>query len=300
MIATSTTPTTGPSVVVLDTLAGYSAHLENERRTGRTVGVVLTMGALHRGHAALISRASSECEVVAVSIFVNPTQFAEASDLTSYPRTLDADVDVATSAGASIVFAPAVTEMYPGWPVPSATTVSVRGLAERWEGLSRPGHFDGMATVVTKLLSASGRCRTYFGEKDFQQLAIVRSVVRDLSMPVDVVGCATVREPDGLALSSRNARLDSDQRTAALCLSHALRAGSIALAGGADRSGVEAAMVDVVAREPQVTLDYAVLVDAATLEQADEAPSTGSLRLLIAATVAGVRLIDNCDPLGPV
>ena len=300
MIATSTTPTTGPSVVVLDTLAGYSAHLENERRTGRTVGVVLTMGALHRGHAALISRASSECEVVAVSIFVNPTQFAETADLTSYPRTLDADVDVATSAGASIVFAPAVTEMYPGWPVPSATTVSVRGLAERWEGLSRPGHFDGMATVVTKLLSASGRCRTYFGEKDFQQLAIVRSVVRDLSMPVDVVGCATVREPDGLALSSRNARLDSDQRTAALCLSHALRAGSIALAGGADRSGVEAAMVDVVAREPQVTLDYAVLVDAATLEQADEAPSTGSLRLLIAATVAGVRLIDNCDPLGPV
>ena len=300
MITNSTTPTTGPSVVVLDTLAGYSAHLENERRTGRTVGVVLTMGALHRGHAALISRASSECEVVAVSIFVNPTQFAETADLTSYPRTLDADVDVATSAGASIVFAPAVTEMYPGWPVPSATTVSVRGLAERWEGLSRPGHFDGMATVVTKLLSASGRCRTYFGEKDFQQLAIVRSVVRDLSMPVDVVGCATVREPDGLALSSRNARLDPDQRAAALCLSHALRAGSIALAGGADRSGVEAAMVDVVAGEPQVTLDYAVLVDAATLEQADEAPSTGSLRLLIAATVARVRLIDNCDPLGPV
>ena len=300
MIATSTTPTTGPSVVVLDTLAGYSAYLEDERRTGRTVGVVLTMGALHRGHAALISRASSECEVVAVSIFVNPTQFAEASDLTSYPRTLDADVDMATLAGASIVFAPAVTEMYPGWPVPPATTVSVRGLAEQWEGLSRPGHFDGMATVVTKLLSASGRCRTYFGEKDFQQLAIVRSVARDLSLPVDVVGCATVRESDGLALSSRNARLDSDQRTAALCLSHALRAGSIALAGGADRSGVEAAMVDVVAREPQVTLDYAVLVDAATLEQADEAPSTGSLRLLIAATVAGVRLIDNCDPLGPV
>ncbi len=300
MITNSTTPTTGPSVVVLDTLAGYSAHLENERRTGRTVGVVLTMGALHRGHAALISRASSECEVVAVSIFVNPTQFAETADLTSYPRTLDADVDVATSAGASIVFAPAVTEMYPGWPVPSATTVSVRGLAERWEGLSRPGHFDGMATVVTKLLSASGRCRTYFGEKDFQQLAIVRSVVRDLSMPVDVVGCATVREPDGLALSSRNARLDPDQRAAALCLSRALRAGSSALAGGADRSGVEAAMVDVVAGEPQVTLDYAVLVDAATLEQADEAPSTGSLRLLIAATVARVRLIDNCDPLGPV
>ena len=300
MIATSTTPTTGPSVVVLDTLVGYSAYLEDERRTGRTVGVVLTMGALHRGHAALISRASSECEVVAVSIFVNPTQFAEASDLTNYPRTLDADVDMATLAGASIVFAPAVTEMYPGWPVPPATTVSVRGLAEQWEGLSRPGHFDGMATVVTKLLSASGRCRTYFGEKDFQQLAIVRSVARDLSLPVDVVGCATVRESDGLALSSRNARLDSDQRTAALCLSRALRAGSIALAGGADRSGVEAAMVDVVAREPQVTLDYAVLVDAATLEQADEAPSTGSLRLLIAATVAGVRLIDNCDPLGPV
>jgi pantoate--beta-alanine ligase len=285
--------TTAPPVT--DTFAGLSARLDEERRVGRRVGVVLTMGALHDGHVALIRQASAECDVVAVSVFVNPTQFSDPTDLTNYPRTLDADVALATAAGADVVFAPTVTEVYPDWPTPPATTVSVRALADRWEGASRPGHFDGVATVVAKFLSAVGRCRTYFGDKDFQQLAVVRRVARDLSLPVEVVGCPTVREPDGLALSSRNRRLSADERTAAVSLSRALAAGAEAWAGGADRAGVEAAMAAVVAVEPLVHLDYAVLVDADDLERAD-AGGAGPLRLLIAAMVGPVRLIDNLDP----
>ena len=221
------TTTTAP--LVTGTFAGLSARLDEERRAGRRVGVVLTMGALHDGHASLIRRAAAECDVVAVSVFVNPTQFADPSDLTNYPRTLDTDVALAAGAGAHVVFAPPVAEVYPDWPTPPATTVSVRALVDRWEGASRPGHFDGVATVVTKLLSAAGRCRTYFGEKDFQQLAVVRRVARDLSLPAEVIGCPTVREHDGL----------------------------------------EAAMAGVVGREPLVHLDYAVLVDAGDLEPAD-------------------------------
>ena len=207
--------------------------------------------------------------MVAVSVFVNPTQFGDPSDLTSYPRTLDADVAVAAAAGAALVFAPSVAEMYPDWPAPPATTVTVPALGDRWEGASRPGHFDGVATVVAKLLAAAGRCRTYFGEKDFQQLAVVRRVVRDLSLPVEVVGCPTVREPDGLALSSRNVRLGPDERRAAVCLSRALPAGADGLVAGGERpaDGVEAAMAAVVADEPLVDLDYAVLVDADDLDR---------------------------------
>jgi pantoate--beta-alanine ligase len=284
---------------VVDSLARFSAVLDGERAAGRSVGVVLTMGALHRGHASLIRRAAEECDVVAVSVFVNPTQFAESADLGAYPRTLDADVVTAASAGASLVFAPSVEEMYPGWPDPPATTVSVAALGRRWEGVSRPGHFDGVATVVVKLLSAAGRCRTYFGEKDFQQLAIVRRAVTDLSLPVDVVGCATVREADGLALSSRNVRLSADERAAATCLSRALRAGASALEAGAGRDGVERAMADVVAGEPGVALDYAALVDARDLEPASGSGEGRPLRLIIAATVGPVRLIDNLDPRSP-
>jgi pantoate--beta-alanine ligase len=287
---------TTAGVDVVDSLVGFSTRLDAERRAGRTVGVVLTMGALHRGHAALVARAAAECDVVAVTVFVNPTQFAEAADLSNYPRTLDADVDVAAAAGASVVFAPSIDEVYPGWPAPPATTVSVHGLTERWEGVSRPGHFDGVATVVVKLLSAAGRCRTYFGEKDFQQLAVVRRVVADLSLPVAVVGCPTVREQDGLALSSRNLRLAVEERAAAAVLHRALCAGADTLTAGGDREAVERAVVETVAAEPRVALDYAALVDARDLEPAGDLSPDRPLRLLVAATVGPVRLIDNVDP----
>ena len=299
------TPTsTVDGVVVTGTVADLGYRLDAERRAGRSVGVVLTMGALHDGHASLIGRAVAECDVVVVSVFVNPTQFADPADLTNYPRTLEHDLEEAGRAGADLVFAPSVSEIYPDWPAPAATTVTVRALGDRWEGLSRPGHFDGVATVVAKLLAMAGPCRTYFGEKDFQQLAIVRRVVRDLSLPVEVVGCPTVREPDGLALSSRNVRLSAAERAAAVSLSRALADGAATLRAGGDRTAVEAVMAAVVGAEPLVELDYGVLVDADDLEPADGGhvrrwEDGRPLRLLIAAQVGPVRLIDNVDPRSP-
>ena len=290
---------TAPHVEVTGAAVEFTGRLDAERRSGRRVGVVLTMGALHDGHASLIARAVAECDVVAVTIFVNPTQFAQPADLARYPRTLEADLEMAAGAGAGLVFAPPVAEIYPDWPAPQATTVSVHSLGERWEGPSRPGHFDGVTTVVAKLLAMAGRCRTYFGEKDFQQLAIVRRMVRDLALPIEVVGCPTVREADGLAMSSRNARLSPAERGAATALSRALAAGSEALRAGADRTVVESAMAAAVATEPLVSLDYAVLVDADDLEPTEPDGQDGRpLRLLIAAQVGPVRLIDNLDPRG--
>ena len=243
---------------VIETVAEYSEALDAVRRSGRTVGVVPTMGALHDGHRALIARATSECDVVAVSVFVNPTQFGDPSDLADYPRPLEADLETVASAGAQLVFAPSVAEMYPDPPGTVATSVSVPALGARWEGASRPGHFDGVATVVVKLLSAAGRCRAYFGEKDFQQLALVTRVVRDLALPTEVVGCPTVRDPDGLALSSRNARLDPDQRRAALVLSRALGPGPNDWPPGPDRRRWKTVMEQVVSSaNPAVELDYA-------------------------------------------
>lgn len=285
-------------VAVLETVEEYSRALDAIRLSGRSVGVVPTMGALHDGHRSLIERAALECDVVAVSIFVNPTQFGSATDLAHYPRTLAADLDIVASAGGHLVFAPSVEEMYPDQPGGDQTVVSAPLLAARWEGASRPGHFDGVATVVVKLLSAAGPCRAYFGEKDFQQLALVRRVVRDLAIPTEVVGCPTVRDHDGLALSSRNVRLSPDQRRAALVLHRALRSASTSMVRGEeDPSAVEALMARVVESEPEVTLDYAVVVYADDLEPARTCAAIDRpLRLLIAAGVDPVRLIDNCDP----
>ncbi len=289
-----TTTLVGPPVV--ETIAEYAEALDAVRLSGRTVGVVPTMGALHDGHRSLIQRAAAECDVVAVSIFVNPTQFGDPADLANYPRTFDTDVRAIASSGGQLVFAPSVAEMYPDPPGTAPTTVSVPALSARWEGASRPGHFDGVATVVVKLLSAAGRCRAYFGEKDFQQLALVHRLVRDLALPTRVVGCPTVRDPDGLALSSRNRRLDPDQRRAALVLSRALRAGADRWAGGAGADDVEAAMAQAVAGEPRVDLDYAALVTADDLQPARSSAAERPLRLIVAATVGPVRLIDNLDP----
>jgi pantoate--beta-alanine ligase len=287
-------------VEVFDTVAGYSAALDAVRAGGGTVGIVPTMGALHAGHASLIRQAAAECDVVAVSIFVNPTQFGDPSDLANYPRTLGDDLEAVASAGGQIVFAPSVAEMYPAEEGGPRATVSVPDLGARWEGASRPGHFDGVATVVVRLLAAAGPSRAYFGVKDFQQLAVVRRVVADRSLPVEVVGCETVRDPDGLALSSRNLRLSGGQRRQAQALSRALRAGAALIAGGEARpAAVESAMAAEVAGAPSVTLDYAVVVHADDLEPAETCATDRPLRLLIAATVGPVRLIDNLDPRAP-
>jgi len=282
---------------VVATVAGLTRYLTDARARGASVGLVPTMGALHAGHLSLIARAVAECDVVAVSVFVNPLQFGDADDLAHYPRALDADLDQAAAAGATVAFAPPVEEMYPDGPGSVATIVSVRDLGDRWEGAARPGHFDGVATVVTKLFAMAGPCRAYFGEKDFQQLAIVSRLARDLSFPVEVVGCPTIREPDGLARSSRNARLSPSERAAAAVLPRALRAGFDAMAEGEYRPAmVESRMVQVVEREPLARLDYAALVRAADLTPVPSLLDGGPFRLLVAARVGPVRLIDNLDP----
>ena len=280
---------------VVETVAECRELLQQARAAGRTVGLVPTMGALHAGHVSLVTRARAENDVVAVSIFVNPLQFGDPEDIAHYPRTLDWDTDVCEQAGVDVVFAPSVREMYPHWPTPVATTVSVVGVSEGWEGASRPGHFDGVATVVNKLFSIAGPCRAYFGEKDFQQLAVVRQMVADLSLPIDIVGCPIVREQDGLALSSRNVRLSPEERRGAVVLSRALAQGRALLEQGVEYSSTVAeAMRHVVAREPLVRLDYAVAVGHQDLVAREVIEDPASVRLLIAAEVGPVRLIDNC------
>ncbi len=277
---------------VITTAGGFSDALDAERALGRRVGLVPTMGALHAGHRSLVARAADECDVVAVTVFVNPLQFDAAEDLDTYPRDLDGDVAQAASAGAAIVFAPPVQEMYPGFPAPVATSVHVDAVGDVLEGASRPGHFDGVATVVAKLCCLAGRSRVYFGEKDFQQLAVVRRMAADLCLPVEIVACPTAREHDGLALSSRNIRLSADGRVAAVALHRALIAGLGALdAGERDPARVGAFMREVLTAADGVVPDYAVAVDAATL--ATPRRLSGEVRLLVAATVGSVRLIDN-------
>jgi pantoate--beta-alanine ligase len=210
-------------VQVIDTVEAWRKALDDVRAGGRTVGLVPTMGALHAGHASLIDHARRAGDVPVVTIFVNPLQFGANEDLAAYPRPLGEDTALAEAHGSSLVFAPTVSEMYPeGRP---ATTVTVTDLTTRWEGESRPGHFDGVATVVTKLLSQAGPCRAYFGEKDYQQLCVVRRLAVDLDLPAEIVGCPTVREPDGLALSSRNAYLSAEERRVAPNLFRSLQAG---------------------------------------------------------------------------
>jgi pantoate--beta-alanine ligase len=260
------------------------------RAASASVGLVPTMGAMHAGHVSLVRAARRECDFVAVSIFVNPAQFADPADLASYPRDLETDLEMCRRAGADVVFAPSVTEMYPFGPL--ETAVVPGSLAEVLEGVSRPGHFTGVATVVTKLFSVAGSCRAYFGEKDFQQLAVVRRLQADLGFEVDVVGCPTVRERDGLAMSSRNRRLGPAERQAATVLWRALGEGSDLVADGS-RSGadVSAAMTDVLGGEPLARIDYAVVVDPDSLDVVSDI--SAEVRLLVAAQVGPVRLIDN-------
>jgi pantoate--beta-alanine ligase len=263
--------------------------LRRPRLEGRTVGLVPTMGALHAGHLSLVRASKARCDLTVVSVFVNPTQFGEGEDFEYYPRDIEADAELLEGAGVDVLFAPTVAAMYP----PGATTrVDPGPTGEVLCGASRPGHFTGVATVVTKLLDIAAPNVAFFGEKDYQQLRVIERVVRDLDIGTHIVGCPIVREPDGLALSSRNRYLTHEQRAHALVLSRALmRARDAAAAGETDAKALQAFLAATISAEPEVTLDYAAVVDARTLEPLSVV--SGEARALVAARVGTARLIDN-------
>ncbi|MBC7266744.1 MAG: pantoate--beta-alanine ligase [Coriobacteriia bacterium] len=258
------------------------------RREGKRVALVPTMGALHEGHLSLVRAAQARADVVAVSIFVNPTQFGPGEDFEAYPRDLQRDLAALAAEGVDAVFTPSTEAMY----APDAqVTVDPGPLGEVWEGASRPGHFRGVCTIVAKLFSLVAPDLAFFGEKDFQQLVIVKRMVADLDFPVKVVGCPIVREPDGLAMSSRNAYLTREERAAATVLYRALReAETLACGGETDVEYLERAMRDTIEAEPLAQLDYAALVDPKTLARAT---SVAGARAIVAARVGSTRLIDN-------
>jgi pantoate--beta-alanine ligase len=257
------------------------------------VGVVMTMGALHEGHAALMRSAHTECASVVVSVFVNPLQFGADEDLDRYPRTLEADLALCAAEGVDVVFAPPGDEVYPdGEP---QVRLDAGPLGERLEGASRPGHFNGMLTVVNKLLNLTQPDRAYFGEKDFQQLVLVRRMVADLNLPVQIVEVPIVRDADGLALSSRNRYLTIEQRRAAAAIPAAVAAAAAQVRAGGDRRSVAAAARARIEAEPLLRLDRLDLVDAETLTAAMPRKPA---RLLIAVFAGTTRLIDNIDVSG--
>lgn len=266
------------------------------RSQGLSIGLVPTMGALHSGHGELIKAARKRSDVVALSIFVNPLQFDNPDDLVNYPVTLQADLEFASSLGVDVIFLPSRDQMH---PEPVMIRVEVGKIAEVLEGKSRPGHFSGVATVVAKLFILAGECEAYFGEKDFQQLAIISRMVEEMHFPVEIIGVPIVRDSDGLALSSRNLRLSKDQKKAALALSRALFAAKAAISDGLrEVSSVESVMVMElkkpiagVSKSDYPVLDYALVVDQATLTRPDRIDRP--VRLVIAAWVGDVRLIDN-------
>lgn len=271
---------TGPRICT--TRAELSEALRPARVAEQTIGLVPTMGALHRGHASLMAVARERAEVVVTSIFVNPTQFAPGEDLDRYPRTFDADVAMSAEHGVDFVFAPSVDEMYPGGD--PAVTVAPGPLGAELEGIARPTHFAGVLTVVAKLFGLTRPDLAVFGEKDYQQLTLIRQMVADLCLAIEVVGAPTVREADGLALSSRNRYLSPDQRQAATALSRALRAGA-----AAGDHGPEAVLAAAHAELAGIDLDYLEL----RAPDLRPVPAAGEARLLIAARVGETRLIDN-------
>jgi pantoate--beta-alanine ligase len=274
---------------IVRTVKELRAWSRTARMAGKTVGLVPTMGALHAGHASLIRMARSRCGAVAVSIFVNPTQFAPNEDYARYPRTLDADCAMAERTGADVVFAPAVEEMY---PLGAETFVEVEQISDRLDGQSRPGHFRGVATVVAKLFIAGEPDLAFFGQKDAAQVAVLRRMIADLRMGLELVVCPIVREADGLALSSRNVYLSAEERKRALVLSRSLRHVEELVAGGErDAEKLRAAARTVIGEEPAVRVDYLALVDWATLEPVETA-EPGTL-LAVAVWVGETRLIDN-------
>jgi len=274
---------------VVRTVTELRERVGDARRRGRTVGLVPTMGAMHAGHASLVRRARAENGYVVVSIFVNPTQFGPSEDLDKYPRDMVGDSDLCEKEGVDLIFAPTVQEMYPDG---FRTYVTVEGLSEVLCGASRPGHFRGVTTVVAKLFNQVGPDKAYFGRKDVQQAVIIQRMVRDLDIPVEIVVCPTVRDNDGLALSSRNSYLSPEERKQATVLYRALSAAQeMFTAGRHDPGALLARMKDIIASQPLVRPDYLRIVDSETLEDV-QSVCRGAL-VTVAAHVGGARLIDN-------
>ena len=276
------------SLPIATTVAELRGHVSAWKRAGERVALVPTMGALHAGHAALITAGRARADRVVASVFVNPAQFNDPKDLERYPRTPEADAATLAEAGCGLLFAPSTAEVYPqGF----GTAVSVAGIPDRWEGEHRPGHFDGVATVVAKLLAMALPDVALFGEKDWQQLAVIRRLTLDLNLPVEIVGVPTVREADGLAMSSRNMLLDAASRAAAAALPRALERAGAAIAAGERPAAALAQAESALRHDGFTTIDYVAFVGADDLE-----PMTAlgwPARLLAAAWIGGVRLIDN-------
>jgi pantoate--beta-alanine ligase len=271
------------------TTAREMQQLSRTLKISRTLGLVPTMGALHDGHLSLVRRALAECDAVAASIFVNPTQFAPGEDYEVYPRSFEDDCAKLEATGATLLFAPSAAEMY---PTGATTFVEVAGLGDRLDGASRPGHFRGVATVVAKLFNIVSPDRAYFGQKDAAQVAVLRAMIRDLNFPVQLVACPIVRERDGLAMSSRNRNLSASDRGRALILHRALYAATKLIERGeTSAEALRNAMVEVFASDPNVRVDYAAIVDPSTLLPVDDT-SRGAL-IAVAAWVGSTRLIDN-------
>ncbi len=278
---------------ICSTIPEARAACRDARESRQRLGLVPTMGALHEGHLSLVRAAKAQCDAVAVSIFVNPTQFGPKEDLAKYPRPFDRDCRLLEKEGVEILFAPAVEEIYPNSnPNAEVTWVLVKGLSEKLDGRSRPGHFRGVTTIVSKLFHILEPNTAFFGQKDAAQLAVIRRMVRDLNFPVEIVACPIVREPDGLALSSRNAYLNPAERVRALVLQRSLqRVRQEFQAGTKIAARLISAAKEVFAREPQVVLDYFEIVNPETLDPVERI-SQGTL-VAVAAYIGTTRLIDN-------
>jgi len=274
---------------VFDTVRGLRAFLAAHRAAGTRIGLVPTMGYVHAGHLSLVHAARQECEVVVMSIFVNPKQFGPQEDFTTYPRDLEGDLRQAREAGVDAVFTPSVEEMYPPGFL---TEVAVHELTSPLCGASRPGHFNGVTTVVAKLFHIVGADRAYFGQKDYQQVTVIRKMATDLCMPIEVITCPTVREPDALAMSSRNAYLNPAERQAALVLSRALHVAEACLAQG-ERQGAHlvATLRDCIGKEPLARIDYVAVCDPDTLREVEQL--SGTVLVALAVYIGKTRLIDN-------
>ena len=274
-------------IPVVKTIDEIRSAVKTAKKQGKTVGLVPTMGFLHEGHKSLIVRAVSENDFVVVSDFVNPTQFGPNEDFESYPRDIEKDRLMCEEAGADIIFNPEPSEMYDN----ALTTVSVDKITKTLCGASRPIHFAGVATVVSKLFNIVAPDRAYFGEKDAQQLLVIKKMVKDLNFDIDIIGCPIIREDDGLAKSSRNTYLNPDERKAALCLTRALNIGKAMIdSGETSAKAVKDAIISEIEKEPLARIDYVEIADLDTLESTDK---TEGILCAIAVYIGKTRLIDN-------